>query len=64
MCTNVSGVDLLCYRVCGGLLMVTVHQQALVNSGHAPSLTNTLVEEEQVLRDSLERRSDKMEIDE
>ena len=50
-----AGGDRLCYGVCGGLLVVTVDQQTLVNSGRASSLTKTLVEEEQVLRDSLER---------
>lgn len=36
--------------------MVAVQKQDLVDSGHAPSLTYTLVEEEQVLWDSLDRK--------
>lgn len=39
--------------MCGCLLVVTVHKQALVNPERPPSLTNTLVEEEQVFWNSL-----------
>ena len=44
---------LLKHRVRRGSLMVTIDQHALLHPGHASPLTETLVEEEQILRDPL-----------
>ena len=57
MCAHARGErGLLKHRVRCGLLVVAIDQHTLLHPGHASPLTEALVEEEQVLRDPLQRR--------